>query len=242
MEYVEIRRSRRTLIWWTAIIAAGLAFWTLGVYGKNVHVKGPVPDMPAFLIVAVVTFAAFILASIVSPGLNNEESTIAIGWTRPMPRTTIAWRYIAVDLATIVIGSAIFALAMIAELALAGVIGFIHADGTLWLSIVLAAGCVVMWYALCLVVAAPMPERAGMIAGLSWAVFIVLGILVTVPTPPLVHGLMVALNYLNPLAYFSGSDKGTMLTASTGLKAAIVWIVSIAALTGAVRLWSTREA
>ena len=106
-----------------------------------------------------------------------------------------------------------------------------------------AAGCTVMWYALCLLAAARIPERAGMIAGVSWAVFLVLGILAAVPLPPIVHALAIALNYLNPLAYFSGSDKGGSLLGGIPLvKTILPWLIAIGALVAAVRLWSTREA
>ena len=100
-----------------------------------------------------------------------------------------------------------------------------------------------MWYALCLVAAARMPERAGLIAGLSWAVFIVLAILAEVPLPQVIHALVIGLDYLNPAAYFSGSDKsGPLLAGPPLLKAFTVWLIAIVALVTAVRLWSTREA
>jgi len=243
MEYVEIQRSRRILTWFTAIVAVGVVLGGIGVVGHHMHVNGHVPAIPASALIALVAFGTFILAAIVSPGLNNEESTIAISWTRPMSRDQIAWRYVAVDLITIAIGALVVACAIVVECALAGVLGYVFFDGKIGRVVLEAAGCTAMWYGLCLVAAARMPERAGLIAGLSWGAFIVLVILVAVPLPPVLHGLVMALNYLNPLAYFSGSDKsGSLLAGPPLLKMFAVWLIAIVALVAAVRLWSTREA
>lgn len=242
MEYVETLRSRKILIRWSVIIAVGLALGAIGVAGHHVRLNGHIPVVPMTVLISLVAFGAFILASVVSPGLNNEAATIAITWTRPMPRTTIAWRFVAVDLLTILVGGIILALAVTAQIAITGLLPYVQFDAQASATLVEAFGCTLMWYALCLVAASRVPDRAGLIAGLSWGAFIVLIILIALPLPPALHALTIALNYLNPLAYFGHNNTAEVLSGYPMLTAFVPWLIAIAALVTAVRLWSTREA
>jgi hypothetical protein len=242
MEYVEILRSRKILIRWSVIIAVGLALGAIGVAGHNVRLSGHIPVVPMTALISLVAFGAFILASVVSPGLNNEAATIAITWTRPMPRTTTAWRFVAVDLLTILAGGIILALAATAQLAITGLLPYVRLDSQTTATLIEAFGCTLMWYALCLVAASRIPDRAGMIAGLSWGAFIVLIIMIALPLPPVLHALVILVNYLNPLAYFSHDNTVKVLGGYPMLTAFIPWLIAIAALVTAIRLWSTREA
>ena len=242
MEHVEILRSRRILIRWTVVVGCIFLIWTVALAGHGVRIDGgKLPSIPLVAVLTAVAFCSFILASIVAPGLNNEASTIAITWTRPVSRASVAWRYVGVDLVTIAIGSVLLAAAVLALLAISGMVRYVRFDLTP-LDALELAGCIVMWYGLCLVAAARVPERAGMIAGTSWGVFVVLSILASVPFPALIHDIVVGLNYLNPLAYISQSEKGMMLAGNLLAKTAAIWAIGIVSLVAAVRLWSTREA
>jgi hypothetical protein len=86
-------------------------------------------------------------------------------------------------------------------------------------------GCMLMWYALVMLAAARLPGRGAMIAWLSWLVFLTLSGLWAVHFPPLIHGLIVALNYLNPLAYFGNHGSGVqqqLLALNEGLRTVLL--------------------
>ena len=93
-----------------------------------------------------------------------------------------------------------------------------------------------------------MPGRGGLIAGLSWVAFILIGTLWAAPFPAPLHALIAALNYVDPIAYVNGiTGEGASrvaehpVTLSQGVRAALVWLIGAAAVAGTVRLWSTRE-
>jgi hypothetical protein len=247
MEYVEILRARRVLMWF-AVALAGTICLNLLSLSRHAHVSGPTGGhhLPLSAILVGSAFIGFILASCVAPGLSSEGNTTAISWTRPMSRDVIAWRYVAVDLAAIAIGYAAFVAVALGIIAFYGFQGAIAIDGDIPDGLALGLGTMVMWYGLLLAASARFPGRGGMIAGLSWGVVFVLAVMGQLPLPWLIHDLVVALNYFNPAEYISGagsSSHAQHLVALTGIWRTIVpWCIGIVATVAGVRLWSTREA
>jgi hypothetical protein len=267
MEYVEFLRDRRILRNYAIVLFAGfaLAIGSLlaGTHGTiEVHSTGHPGTIDASAFAAICAFLTFVTAAILAPGLSAQGTTLAIAWTRPVERRTVAWRFIAVDLAALVVAYlmllatcglfyAVFHTLMTVRIAGSGATDsldqmlVLRFDGARALGIVVRGfGCAVMWYGLVTLVSARFPQRGAMIAGLSWVAFLVLATLTAVQFPPLIHLLIVALNYLNPLAYFGNvSTHGTQqIIPWTGASRTLAsWCIGIAALIGTVRLWSTQE-
>lgn len=253
MEYVEILRARGLLRNYGFVLLLGLVLAAVSLYsnhfGGHVEVRTEADTSGTVSVYSSVlagcAIVAFIIATCIAPGLSAESSTLAITWTRPLPRSTIAWRFIAIDLATIAVSYAALFVVVLIVFAMFGVSGRFRFDGADAAAIVARGlGCALMWYALVTLVTARLPGRGGLIAGLSWVAFLVLGGLWAAPFPALIHWLITALDYLNPLAYFGNiGSNGTqsIIPLSGAVRTLIVWCIGIAALAGTVRLWSTRE-
>lgn len=253
MEYVEILRARRVLRIYAVVLLVGLVLAALSLFSfgghlsghVNVRIEGGRPTLTVSAILVAAATAAFTIATNAALGLGAESSTLAITWTRPVPRSTIAWRFIAIDLATILVSYAALFVVILIGLAMFGLLGSLNLDGPeAAATLASGLGCAVMFYALVMLLTVLLPGRGGAIAWLSWAAFLVLGGLWAAPFPTLIHWLIVALNYLNPLAYFgnigsSGTDS--ILPLSRGVRTLLAWCMGFAALVAAVRLWSTRE-
>ena len=246
MEYVEILRARRALTWYCGILLAVLVVTVISVYSKHSHMTGSPGTISLSDLLKGCAFGAIVVATCVAPGLNAESGTLAIAWTRPMSRAAIAWRYIAVDALTIVVAYAFAVFIALAFLVPFGLLGSVVVDRDVPMTILNSVGCSLMWYGLVNVVAARMDGRGGLVAGLSWAVFLVIGGLRVAPFPPLLHGVLTFLNYFNPLTYFqsvssSHSTTHTVLPLSPDLLTLIAWCFVAVTLVATVRLWSTRE-
>jgi hypothetical protein len=246
MEYVEILRARRVLTWYCGALLAMLAITVISMYSGHAKIgdmKGPIP---LFLIISGCAFGAMIVATCVAPGLNAESNTLAIAWTRPVTRTSIVLRYIAVDVAAIVAAYAFTVAIVLVWCALFGLFGHITTDRDVPLSLANGLGCALMWYGLVAVVAAPLNGRGNLVAGLSWGVFVVGGSLLAAPFPDPIHAMLVFLSYFNPMTYFLGGGNGEhkahyIVHLTPEILTLIAWGFVIVTLAGTVRLWSTRE-
>lgn len=247
MQYVEMLRARRVLTWYCGILLAVFVIVALSFYSGHSHISGS--EEPVQLlsdILRICAFGAMIVATCMAPGLNAESSTLAITWTRPAPRAAIAWRYIAVDAVTIVIAYVFTVAVALAFLAMFGAAGHVTFDAAIPSALLNVFGVTLMWYGLVTFVTARMDGRGGLVSGLSWAAFSIVGGLWAAPFPPLLHGLITFLDYFNPLTYFhnvtsshhAGND---VLNLDPSLLTLIAWCFVAVTLVATVRLWSTRE-
>lgn len=252
MEYVAVLRARRTLTWFVGIlfglIAIGLA---LSFKDGPPHIQmshDAHPAIPFDWIVGAAAFAPLIVTAFLGGGLDAEYKTTAIAWTRPVSRLAIAWRYIAVDLGAMVVAwLATAAAALIVTVALGLSKYFVWGtDGFTF--IVLPFGCAVMWYGLIVLVSAMFPGRGSAVAGLSWAYALIVPGLSQIPFPPLIHQVMIGLNYINPLAYLGTLNFGSRAHSSSGILAGsatdhtiVAWLIGLAALAIGTRIWASRE-
>ena len=247
MEYVELMRARRVLTWYCGLLLAAFIIVAISFFSGHLESHGRPESVALAYLIKGCAFGALILATCVAAaGLNAESATLAIAWTRPMSRAAIAWRYIAVDVATILVGFTFLIAMAVAFFALFGQLGEIVVDSRVLPAVLGSLGCALMWYGLITVVTARMDGRGGLIAGLSWGVFIVLGVLWVAPFPPLLHGLVTFLNYFDPLAYFNGVSSGNsseraIIPLDPSVKTAITWAFAVVTSILTVRLWSTRE-
>lgn len=267
MQYVEVLRARRVLTWYCGILLAAVAVVVFSIYSAH-GIQGQVNGTERLSeLLKVCAFGAMVVATCVAPGLNAESNTIAIIWTRPSSRDAIAWRYIAVDVLTIVFAYAFLAVLGVAVAAIFGALNSIVVDAAVPIVVLNGIGCALMWYGLVTVVTARMDGRGGLISGLSWGAFIVAGGLWAVPFPPLLHNVLTVLNYFNPLTYVLNIGRGSeepgrmsvttstnghvathtaqahthILNLSPELLTLIAWCFVAVTLVATVRLWSTRE-
>src|SRR5665213_3242704 len=101
VEYVEMLRARRALIWYGSIlfacVALGLALAFKDGSPRIQMSHGQNPMIPFQYLLAGSAIGPLILAAFLAVGLDAEYKTIAITWTRPISRLSIALRYLAVD-------------------------------------------------------------------------------------------------------------------------------------------------
>ncbi len=247
MQYVEMLRARRVLTWYCGILLAAFAITAISFYSGHARMsgdRGSAQDLSDLM--RVCAFGAMIVATCMAPGLNAESSTLAITWTRPIPRVAIAWRYIAVDAGTILFGFLFMLAVGIAFIALFGALGQLRFDAAVPAALLNIFGVTLMWYGLVTLVTARMDGRGGLISGLSWAAFSILGGLWAAPFPPVLHGLITFLDYFNPLTYFQNIAVGRhsghdILNLDPNVLTLIAWCFVAVTLVATVRLWSTRE-
>jgi hypothetical protein len=247
MEYVEILRARRILTWFTGFIIAGLIIEAISYYATHGHNQNE--GTVAFsMLAAGAGLAAFIIATLVAPGLSAEAAnTTALIWTRPAPRDAIAARFIGIDVAAILIGYVIMLIAMLVGIAIVGGLPVVTFDPAAILrSVALAVGGALMWYAVISVAAARLPGRGPLIAGLSWGVFPVLAALFHAHNFPIwLHDVVYVLNFLNPMAWLGGTTpqgNSSIIPLSVWGRALGESAIAVALAVTSVRLWSTREA
>jgi len=249
MQYVEVLRVRRVLLWFLGIVLGMVILSIVSTYAGthgDIHAGGGTLHFADLVLGCV--FGAWIVTTCVAPGLSNESAlTAPIVWTRPLSRQQIAWRYVAVDVAAITLGYvALIAVAMLA-LAAFGALGIVVTEPRAGATFALGLGAAMMWYALVLLVSARIPARGGMIAGLSWAVFIAIGTLWAAPMPAPVHAVFGALNYLNPMAWIGGVSSASHHSVQHAVELPMplqilgCWAIAAVAAVVAVRLWATRE-
>jgi hypothetical protein len=247
MQYVEMLRARRVLTWFCGILLAVFAITVISFYSGHVQISGgrhSAQDLSD--LIRICAFGAMVVATCMAPGLNAESTTLAITWTRPIPRAAIAWRYIAVD-AVAMLFAFLFMLAVgIAFIALFGGLGDLRFDAAIPAALLNVFGVSLMWYGLVTLVTARMDGRGGLISGLSWAAFSIIGGLWAAPFPPLLHGLITFLDYFNPLTYFNSLStehhvSKQVLNLDPSLLTLIAWCFVAVTLVATVRLWSTRE-
>jgi hypothetical protein len=253
MHYVEMMRARRVLVGFGIAVLAIIALTALGTFAGPGHVHADIHVNSATMIqssniVEACTFGALIVMTLMIPGLSAEAATTPIIWTRPAPRDTIAWRFVAIDLVTIFVAFLVTIACVYAVLAIVGLIKYAVYDPRTILVASLGLGTAVMWYGLVSAAAARVPGRGSMMAGLSWVVFLVIGGLSAGHFPVLIQSLITVLNYLNPLAYFSGintsnaDNLSAIVSFNVVTRVSVAWVIGLVAIFASVRLWSTREA
>jgi hypothetical protein len=247
MEYVQILRARRILTWYTGFIVAGLIIEAISYYSSHGHNAGD-GTVGFSMLAAGAGVAALIIATLVAPGLSAEAAnTTALIWTRPAPRDAIAARLIAVDVAAILIGYVIALAAIMIGIAIVGGLGQVtYEPAAILRSVTLVVGGALMWYAVISVVAARLPGRGPLIAGLTWGVFPVLAALFHAHNFPIwLHDVIYVLNFLNPMAWLGGTTpqgNSSIIPLSAWGRALGLFVITIALAVTSVRLWSTREA
>jgi hypothetical protein len=279
MAYVEFLRARKVFYFFAGIITALIGVLLLSLFASHggsgdtfrlglgsaiVIQKGAdgrlhqVPlnamsglNVPLGALFGLATYCAAIFATLLSTSLNRERDGLDFPFTRPVSRERMALSYFAVDLAAVFAAFAFaFVVLCLVPLAVAGLLGRITSTPQAWWILALGLGMSFMWYSIIQAVTAGMRGSGGWIAGGSWALF---GVLLLLPQVqwlgPVVHGIVLALNFVNPLAYFNSiqSNAAHEVTAGSTLgigiasRAGLVWMIGIVACAIAVTSWKRIE-
>jgi hypothetical protein len=247
MEYVELLRVRRGLLVFAAanlcvFLALTFALHGHGGFHINVGIGKEGSSLGDFIQAGGV--GALFLGTFFAGHLAAESPTLAFLWTKPVSRNALAWRYVAIDAGGIVAGVAIGTVTIVALIAGLGEFNRIHIDSAVLPSLALSVGAPLAWYGLCLLGASRLDrDVANNVIALSWPVFILVYMLAVIALPPPAHAAAVAINQLDPLSYVLGSEHHDMglIAASTGVRAAAVWVIALVSVAAATRIWTTRE-
>jgi hypothetical protein len=252
MELVEFWRARRALVWYLALVVAGgvctLVFW------GNSHVNVDVNDrevmlpraVPLSVLMSVAMFFTAILASWLGLALNRENATRELSWTRPLPRSGLALRYIAIDAAALAIA---FAVTVAMLWFVIGIHLPVVVEPRTPIVVFMASGVIAMWYALVLILSAGVRGHGGAIAGLLWPAALIVLAIGASTRGGFIHDVAVVLDIFNPFAYLGhigrsapdGTPVPLLWPLDEGVRAAIVWCFAVAFSAAAVTIWRRRE-
>ena len=256
MVYFEYLRVRRSFLIFAAVVTV-LCLFVLalaGLHWNDIQIQVGRRHTVGVSIVFFTSFGAWgtaILATVIAASLNRQREHLAYTWTRPEKRETIALRFIAIDVAFLI---AAFVLTMAI-----GMIVFFLLIGNrvplLWTGTVSAFlrafGFALMWYAIVQAATAWASFRGGVVAGVSWPVFIFLGGLEAARFPSPWREVFTLVNLFNPLAYISGTHVNartgdvtleSFLPFDATTRLALMYSVAAIALIIAILSWRRMEA
>ena len=268
MEYVEFLRARRTLLVFAVLFTIAAIITIVSAHfgsvstggdqftisntpqaGRSIGTVFAATHIPLGLLLGLASYSAIPFATVLSSSLNKENDGANFVFTKPISRTNLAVRYMAIDGIAIV---ALFVLAcalVSATVAGIGLIGTVYVDeGAPWI-VFLGLGSAVMWYGIMQAVTATYRGKGGIIVAWSWAVF---GILTFLPglrlLGPFVLGIVHVLNIFNPIAYLAslvstsgGFRAGTVLDLPIETRSALSFAIGIACCVIASRIWNRVE-
>ncbi len=277
MAYVEFLRVRNALYVFAGIVTALIAFLLISLLASHgggndtfrlslgnaiILTKGPDgrihqsslsadprASIPLSALFGIAGYAATVFATVVSTSLNKERDGLDFPFTRPVPRERMALEYFLVDFGGVLAAFVFsFVIMCLVPLATAGLLGRITPDeSSLWMAL-LGLGIGVMWFGIIQALTAPYRRAGGWTVGVSWAVF--LGLLALPGMTylgPVVHAAAMALNFFNPLAYFTslvvGHDSAgsQVFDFSLPARVGLVWTIGLAACALAIASWKRVE-
>ena len=273
MEYVEFLRVRRVFTIFALFVAvimllviADIVFtWIQGgsisSFGLSTHdtshrnhsnlfTYSATSRVPLSILLGIASYMAIVVATQFASSLNKENDGLDYVFVKPVRRELMAMRFIAIDIGGIL---AIFAFTFAAELvplALLHAVDRIVIDArAIWIC-GLGLGVAFMWYGVLQAVTASYRGKGGTIVAFSWGIFVALaGLGYVSALGPIVLGVVHVLNFVNPIAYFSGivSHVGTFdIDSVLGIpivaRVPIVWAIAFLSLAIAAISWKRVEA
>jgi hypothetical protein len=250
MGYVEILRARRTILIYSIIVGALAVLAITGVLSSPKHGitidhghSGSTDVIPLSFLVIGAGFIATIIASILGASLNRERPNLALTWTKPVSRERFALTYIGVDAIGILSAFAIVLAAALFVLWAIGAGGFVAVDRDVMSDLLLCLGIAFAYYGVLQALSAA-AARGGAAVGISWPVAFALVLVASVQLPAVLHQAIIALNFLNPIAYLTSVGKGTaesILPVTLQVRIALVWLLAVASCAVAVVIWKRLE-
>jgi hypothetical protein len=254
MTYAQLLRVRNALtIYWIVI---GVLFVLFMIVGRLSMARAGTPDsadVPLSALIIGAGLCTIIFATLIGISLNRENEGVEMVWTKPIDRAALAARYVALDLAAIVVAFGSVFLAIVV-----GMFGHGHKMTLVfdeqWVPMLLLCfGIAFMWYGLLQALTSWQLGRGGMMIGLSWAAAAIILPLFSVLTlgVPLLHEIAMVLNLLNPLAYLSSGNANIHVGVSTPgpslvptdiwARVAMTWGLGVAGNIVAITAWKRLE-
>jgi len=217
-----------------------LAAHSFGGFAR-LHQLGQSVSFPFRLFCLVAVVMAVLFATGCATSVSRANSHLHFTFTKPISRERLTLTTIAVDALSIVGAFCVALVLLLVPFAVLGLLDRIVFDPYAAYVVIFGLGVAFMWYGLLQAATTRMRGGAGVVLGLSWAVFITLASLdkldaryVPEPIVALIH----ALNVINPFTYLkmlvefgavSVKDAGPYAGAfSTSM--AVTWLVSLVAL------------
>lgn len=222
MNYVELLRARKVLSVYGAILAVVALIAMLSSHGQAAHVDvngRQTMSIPLSVLILVAGYCGAIIASMLGTSLNRENSGhLELAWTKPVSRAGYAAGIAVVDILAIVVAMAAALAAILAVLAAVGLTKFITGGGVAAAAL-LGLGVALSWYAVSQAASASLKSKGRAVSGFAWPVAFALIGLSFAPLQSFMHEAILALNFLNPLAYLSTvavitSDHGASAASS----------------------------
>jgi hypothetical protein len=204
--------------------------------------------VPIGMLFGVAAYLAMVLATILGTSLNKENSRGGFAFTKPISRERLALTFIGIDLAAIVAAFSFTVLLGLASLEVLGIFGKLALEPGAAAVAAVGLGAAVMWYGLLQAATSMRVAGGGLFVGLSWVLFfIMLPFYAITFLGPIFHGLIVAIDFFNPLAYFALVSHDDIVTTisllgfSPGTCIAITWSLATAACIAAIYGWKRVE-
>ncbi len=202
MWYIEYVRARRALTVYGIIVVAIVALALTIRFNVNVHPQSGPSHIQLDILTIIAGFMIAILGTVLATSLSSHvNGHLEIAWTKPIPRDRLVAQTFAIDIGALAIA---YTATIVVLIGISVVYGA-HLDfsATQLGHLVAELLFPISLYALVQGVTAGVGRRAGMIAGLSWPVLLLAGGVIQAPVPEAVHHVLLAINYLNPLALIS---------------------------------------
>ena len=247
MEYVELLRVRRALVSYVVALAFVFLLIWIVLHGNGairLNLRFGNKGMDAEDLLDISGIGALFLATTFAGNLAGESATLPFLWTKPVTRTMLALRFVAIDVLGLAAGIALVAFIVLIVAAGTGNFGGVHFVRANAATAALALGAPLAWYGITLLAASRLgPGSAARAGALLWPVFIVLIFLEFTQLPPAAHTAVIVLEHADPLAYLVVNDKAGagILAADSLQRAAACWAIALVTITAGIRLWSTRE-
>lgn len=263
MTYVQFLRLRKMLTIYAIVAGAVFLLFVARAHAPNASFhfdNGPrhqihqFSSIPLSGVLFLSAWCAIIFATIVGTSLNRENDGVEMVWTKPVARGRLAVEYILMDFAAIVVAMLLAVALCALALASVGLLKYLTVDARTLPTLVIGLGTAFMWYGLLQALSSwQAGGRGGMVIGISWAATFVLMSLAgaTAVTNPSLHQLFLALDVLNPLAYFSsytlshyGAHASPVLPqplAGTEMRSILTWGIGLLGCTAAIVGWKRLE-
>ncbi|HME80598.1 MAG TPA: hypothetical protein VKF82_00830 [Candidatus Eremiobacteraceae bacterium] len=225
MYYKEIVTVSRALMWLVISLAMILgAVILVSALSPHGHVSVQAGDTPSSggptsfvaLLGTAALLAGGIMATVLGVPLAKEnEGHLELAWTKPYSRTQYATAIALVDSAALIIST------LLGFVTLVAILDVVHSPITWGFNTAVSVNIVrfllfpLAWYGLLNALSAS--ARGGArVQGLVWLIAIVLVVLYALPLPAIWHGIMVALNVVNPLIYVQYHEAEFSLMTGAG--------------------------
>ncbi len=254
MVYVELLRLRRAFTIYGSIVGGLFLFALIASHwpGNELHAEGGPRFLPLSALMFGAMYCAIIFATVISPSLNRENDGVEMVWTKPIARERLALLYMLCDLATVVVAFAFALSLMLLWLASVGLLRLVAVDASVLPVLAVGLGTAFMWYGLLQALTSWQLGNCGIVVGVSWGLaFVLIGFGAGTQAHPSLHAFFMALNFLNPLAYFTsyvmhlrtpGSPEvSALIPVDAWGRAALTWSFGILGCAGAIVGWKRLE-